>query len=57
MLPALYYCHSHYEKGAEIARRKTDENGIARFDKPTENDCPEGMRRHSKLKLKKMGKS
>lgn len=57
MLPALYYCHSHYEKGAEIARRKTDENGIARFDKPTENDCPEGMRGHSKLKLKKMGKS
>ncbi|WP_412095537.1 prealbumin-like fold domain-containing protein [Bacillus haynesii] len=33
MLPALYYCHSHNEKCEEIARGKTDENGIARFDK------------------------
>ncbi|WP_276203127.1 hypothetical protein [Bacillus haynesii] len=36
MLPALYYGHSHKEKGEEIARGKTDENGIVRFDKHTE---------------------
>ncbi|MCY8144087.1 hypothetical protein CHCC20375_1682 [Bacillus licheniformis] len=41
--PALYYCNSHNEKGAEIARRKTDENGIARFDKHTETIAPKGF--------------
>ncbi|TWJ57419.1 hypothetical protein CHCC15337_0221 [Bacillus paralicheniformis] len=41
-MPAFYYCHSHNEKCAEIARRKNDENGIARFDTHG-NDCPEGI--------------